>query len=54
MHPMLLHIVVHGAAVSIGEQLPEDGLIRPKHVAIRCDFNDILKSMRDCERFVLH
>jgi hypothetical protein len=29
--------------VSIDEQLPEDGLVRPKHVAIKCDFNDILK-----------
>jgi hypothetical protein len=25
------------------EHLPEDGLIRPKHVAIKCDFNGILK-----------
>jgi hypothetical protein len=31
------------AAVSIGEQLPEDGLLRPKHVAIEGDFNGILK-----------
>jgi hypothetical protein len=31
------------ATVSIDEQLPEDGLVRPKHVAIHCDFNDILK-----------
>jgi hypothetical protein len=31
------------AAVSTGEQLPEDGLVRLKHVAIICDFNDILK-----------
>jgi hypothetical protein len=23
--------------------LPEDGLVKPKHVAIKCDFNDILK-----------
>jgi hypothetical protein len=23
------------------EHLPEDGLVRPKHVAIKCDFNDI-------------
>jgi hypothetical protein len=30
-------------AVSIGEQLPEDGLVRLKHVAIKCDFKDILK-----------
>jgi hypothetical protein len=31
------------AAVSVGEQLPEDGLVRPKHVATECDFNGILK-----------
>jgi hypothetical protein len=31
------------AAVSTGEQLPEDGLVRPKHIAIECDFNGILK-----------
>jgi hypothetical protein len=31
------------AAVSIGEQLPEDGLVRPKHVAIKYDFNDIFR-----------
>jgi hypothetical protein len=30
-------------AVSTDEQLPEDGLVRLKHVAIKCDFNDILK-----------
>jgi hypothetical protein len=30
-------------AVSIDEQLPEDGLVRRKHVAVICDFNDILK-----------
>jgi hypothetical protein len=24
------------------EQLPENGLVRPKHIAITCDFNDIL------------
>jgi hypothetical protein len=43
MHPMLLHIVVRSEVVSIGEEFPEDGLRRPKHVAIQCDFNDILK-----------
>jgi hypothetical protein len=32
-----------GAAVSISEQLPEDGLVRPKNVANKCDFNDIFK-----------
>jgi hypothetical protein len=31
--------------------LPEDGLVRPKFVAIECDFNGILKRMRDCEGF---
>jgi hypothetical protein len=41
-------------SVSTDEQLPEDGLVRPKHVAIKCDFNDILKQRRDCERFVLY
>jgi hypothetical protein len=44
----------HSAAVSNDEQFPEDGLVRPKHVAIICDFNDILKQRRDCEWFVLH
>jgi hypothetical protein len=24
-------------------QLPEEGLVRPKHVAVECDFNGILK-----------
>jgi 3-phosphoglycerate kinase len=28
--------------VSESEQLPEDGQVRPKHVAIDCDFNVIL------------
>jgi hypothetical protein len=41
-------------AVSVDEQLPEDGLVRLKHVAIRCDFNDILKQRRDFEWFMLH
>jgi hypothetical protein len=31
------------AAVSISEQLPEDGLVGPKHVAIKCDFNENLE-----------
>jgi hypothetical protein len=31
------------AAVLISEQLPEDDLVRPKRLAIKCDFNDILK-----------
>jgi hypothetical protein len=30
-------------AVSVGEQLPEDGLVRPKYVAIKNNFIDILK-----------
>jgi hypothetical protein len=25
------------AAVSVGEQLPEDDLVRPKHVTIECE-----------------
>jgi hypothetical protein len=28
---------------NIGEQLPQDGLVMRKHVAIKCDFNDVLK-----------
>jgi hypothetical protein len=31
------------AAVSIEEQLPGDGLVRPKPVAIKYDVNSILK-----------
>jgi hypothetical protein len=31
------------ASDSIGEQLPEDGLVRLKLIATECDFNDILK-----------
>jgi hypothetical protein len=31
------------AAVSVDEQLPEGGSIRQKHVAIKRDFNDMLK-----------
>jgi hypothetical protein len=27
----------------ISEQLLEGGLVRPKHVAVECDFNGILK-----------
>jgi hypothetical protein len=27
----------------MNEQLPEDDLVRPKHVANKCDFNDISK-----------
>jgi hypothetical protein len=30
------------AAVSKNEQLPEDGQVRPKYVAVHCDFNVIL------------
>jgi hypothetical protein len=36
-------------AVSTGEHLPEDGHVKPKHVAIECDFNGILKQRSDCE-----
>jgi hypothetical protein len=25
------------------EHLPEDGHVRPEHVAVKCNFNDILK-----------
>jgi hypothetical protein len=28
------------AAISSGEQLPEDGLVRPKHIATECGFSD--------------
>jgi hypothetical protein len=28
--------------VSASEQLPEDGQVRPKHVAVDCNFNVIL------------
>jgi hypothetical protein len=45
---------IRTCAVSINEQFPEDDLVRPKHVAIKCDFNDILKYGGDCERVVLH
>jgi hypothetical protein len=40
---MLLHIVVRNATTSTGEQFPGDGIVKPKHVTIKCDFNDILK-----------
>jgi hypothetical protein len=30
------------AAVSVGERLPDDGLVKLKHAAIKCDSNDIL------------
>jgi hypothetical protein len=29
-------------AISKIEQLPEDGQVRPQHVAVDCDFNVIL------------
>jgi hypothetical protein len=29
--------------VSTDEQLLIDGLVRPKYIAIKCNFNDILK-----------
>jgi hypothetical protein len=40
-------------AVSIGEQFPEDGLVRPKHVASEYDFSGILNQRRDCEQFLV-
>jgi hypothetical protein len=52
-HKMHWHANWCTAAVLI-QQFTEDGLVKPKHVAIKCDFNDILKLKRDCERFVLH
>jgi hypothetical protein len=33
------------AAVSIGEQLPEKGFVRPKHVAIDCESKKKLNSV---------
>jgi hypothetical protein len=47
------HTNWYSATVSISEQLPEDGLVWPKYVVIKCDFNDILKQRRDCERLLL-
>jgi hypothetical protein len=40
---LLINYNCRTAPVSIDEQLAEDGLVRPKHVAIKCDFDDILK-----------
>jgi hypothetical protein len=40
---MVFHIVVRSAAFSMSEQFPEDGLVRPKHIAIKCGFNEISK-----------
>jgi hypothetical protein len=31
--------------------LLEDGLVRPKHVVIECDFNGILEERRGCKYF---
>jgi hypothetical protein len=31
------------ASVSIDKQLPEGGLVRPKHIEIKCEFNEMLK-----------
>jgi hypothetical protein len=28
---------------SVGEQLPEKGIVRPKYVTVKHDFKDILK-----------
>lgn len=49
LHPKLYHTVM--AAVSNGEQLPEEGLVRTKHVTTECDFKGILKRRRICELF---
>jgi hypothetical protein len=43
-----------GTAVLICEKLPEDGIVRPKYVAIKFDFKEILNLWRDCETFVLY
>jgi hypothetical protein len=43
LHGKHLHTNWCSAAVLADEQLPDDGLVRPKHIAIICDFNDILK-----------
>jgi hypothetical protein len=57
MHPMQLHIAVRTKICLFENEyslfasryfhfvasMPEDGLVRPKHVAVKCDFNDILK-----------
>jgi hypothetical protein len=40
---MLRIYCVHERLFASEEELPEDGLVRSKHVAIKCDFNDILK-----------
>jgi hypothetical protein len=42
-HGIHRHTNECSATVLFSEQLPEDGLVKPKHVAIECDFNDILK-----------
>jgi hypothetical protein len=42
-HVMHWHKNSCSAAISIAEQLPEDGVERPKHITIECDFNGILK-----------
>jgi hypothetical protein len=43
----------YSAGGSNDEQLPEDGLVRSKHAASNCDFNDISKYRRECEPFLL-
>jgi 3-phosphoglycerate kinase len=40
-------------AVSKNEQLPQDGQIRPKHVAVGCDFNVILNEGETVNRAAL-
>jgi hypothetical protein len=43
-----------GAAVSVVEQFPEDGLVTLKHIAIECDFNGILNYRKIVNIFKLH
>jgi hypothetical protein len=31
------HLIATCFGLTIDEQLPKDGLVRPKHVAIKCD-----------------
>jgi hypothetical protein len=39
--------------VSESEQLPEDGQVRPKHVAVDCNFNVILNKEEIVNRVAL-
>jgi hypothetical protein len=42
-HGLHWHAIWCSVALLIDEQLTEGGLVKPKHVAIICDFNDISK-----------